>query len=80
MADNDKILELTEDLLGLAETPRKDFLKLAKHAHYLFNNNLDRWIPGTEDPLDINDGHIYLDDTYGMFWGHLLFAVQFDAL
>ena len=34
-----------------------DFLSGSEHAHFLFNNDLDRWVPGTEDPIEVNDGH-----------------------
>ena len=57
MADNDKLVEWLEDRLDQADGPRSDFLKMAAHAHYLFNNDLERWVPGTEEAVDTNDGH-----------------------
>ena len=57
MADNDKLVEWIEDRLNQADEPRKDFLNSAAHAHYLFNNDLERWIPGTEESIETNDGH-----------------------
>ena len=57
MADTDKVIDLFKDLLDQASDPRDDFLKDSEHAHFLFNNDLDRWVPGTEDPIEVNDGH-----------------------
>ena len=57
MADNDKLVEWIEDRLDEANDPRQDFLDSAAHAHYLFNNDLERWVPGTEEPIETNDGH-----------------------
>ena len=57
MAKEVEFIEWLEDRLDLSDEPRKDFLDNAIHAHYLFNNDLERWIPGTEEPIDTNDGH-----------------------
>ena len=57
MADNEKIIDLFKDLMDSSDDPRSDFLKDSEHAHFLFNNDLDRWVPGTEDPIEANDGH-----------------------
>ena len=52
MADNEKIIDLFKDLMYSSDDPRSDVLKDSEHAHFLFNNDLDRWVPGTEDPIE----------------------------
>jgi len=52
----DNLIQQVEDWLEHADAPRQQFIDQAKHAHYLFSNILDRWIPGSNDTLDL-DGH-----------------------
>lgn len=74
MADNDKIISMVEDFLDLADTPKDMFIRNMEHAHYLYNNDLERWIPGTEDPIEVNDGHP--PSTENMIQSMLLDAVS----
>ena len=57
MANDQAIIEYIEDALSLADEPRDTYLEDSIHAHFLFNNTIQRWIPGTEEPIEVNDGH-----------------------
>ena len=56
MANDQAIIEYIENALGIADEPRDEYLEDSIHAHFLFNNTIERWIPGTEDPIETNDG------------------------
>ena len=49
-------VDQVEEWLEFADKPRQQFIDDGKHAHYLFSNLLERWVPGTEESLD-TDGH-----------------------
>tara|TARA_Y100000593_G_scaffold94659_1_gene194943 strand:- start:9741 stop:11492 length:1752 start_codon:yes stop_codon:yes gene_type:complete len=45
-----------EEWIEYANKPRQDFIDAAEHAHYLFTNLLERWVPGSQEQLE-TDGH-----------------------